>query len=180
MRLYLGLIACHMFVVGFNAHANGLPICILELQGGSAVSGSFVCSGGTISAAFHHSIPDGSFRAIGISLAPSSCQRPGCLLTICGNSRAIIHATVKNMSVPGEKSPSILCLGGQSHILLKGPFFNGNKAAGVNAAGNSTLHIEDGLFTNGVTIAGAGFIARGNSRVEVSRSKFINNTVAGW
>jgi hypothetical protein len=100
----------------------------------------------------------------------------------------IIKAVVMNVSVPGTKPstgadtdfPSIICVANGASVHLETPVFQGNSATGVLALQNATVFINDGLFSDGVTPAGAGFIALGKSTVSVYGSKFINNTSTGW
>jgi hypothetical protein len=164
-----------------NVAAIALPTCVLELRGPLKAAGSFRCEGGSVSAALHRSLLQaGTFRIDGIKLGPRTCQRRGCLITICSDSSAIISANVTSMSVPGADIPSILCLPGRANIIFKSPTFIGNNATSIYTMQSATARIEDGLFRDGVAPSGPGFIARGSSTVEIFRSRFINNTCFGW
>ena len=182
MNIFLLGVAWTLFASTPTSAALTWAECALKIQGTPILSGSFTCFGGTVSAALHRSIPlkSGSFQVDGIKLESRSCQREGCLITLCKDSRAVIAATVSNVTVPGHGVPSVLCLAGRASIRLSRPIFKGNNASGVYAAQDSTARIEDGIFMDGHVQSGAGFIARGNSTVEVYRSEFVNNTSIGW
>ena len=117
-----------------DARREDWPECIIDLRGTpSGITGSFACSGGSVFAAVHRSISfqPGSFSIKAVRVEERSCERPGCLITICRDSQAIIRATVSNITVSGEKLPSIFCLSGGSDVYFSQSLFIGNKATAV-------------------------------------------------
>jgi hypothetical protein len=184
MRLVLTLLALHVFN-GYLSDAMlevaGWPSCTIDLQGtpSGTITGRFTCSGGSVFAALHRSITLQPGSLQGVRVGQRSCERPGCLITICRDSQAIIRATISNVTLPGEKLPSLICLGGRTHVHFNQPLFIGNKAAAIFSAEQSKVHIEGGVFKNGSAPSGSGFIARGNSTVEVHSSQFLNNNAMG-
>ena len=178
MRSLLFLLACASLAIASTAMRSGWPSCIVELRGTpSGIAGRFACSGGSVFAALHRSIRlrPGTFHFEGLENGDRSCERPGCLITICRDSRAIIQATVSNVTFPGQ-NPSIFFLGDRTDVYFTRPLFISNKAIGIYAAQHSTVHILGGVFKDGVAPSGAGFIASGNSTVEIDSSSFVNNT----
>ena len=162
--------------------------CLLNLRGSGSLNGTFTCSGVAVSVAFHPSLllRKDAFRADGVVKA-RSCQRNGCLITICEDSAATIKATVVNVSVPGVRLdtdpkailPAVVCLTDRASARFRRPVFQGNTATGVLTEGNATARIEDGVFNDGLAPAGASFVARGTSTIEIYRSTFVNNTSIG-
>jgi hypothetical protein len=172
-----------VLVLGLVA-AKPWPKCVLQLRPSSRTTfgGSFACSGGTIFAAFHRSIPlnENNFRLDGVKVEGRRCHRSDCLITICNDSRAVITANVAGVSLPGAEEPSVICQTGQTEIHYKRPIFTGNNASAIVIGDDALAHIADGIFRDALVLSAAGFIARGRSNVVVSRSKFLNNTASGW
>jgi len=69
---------------------------------------------------------------------------------------------------------------GRGHLHFKRPVFIGNNASALYIGQDATARIDDGLFRDAVVPSGAGFVARGRSKVVVNRSQFLNNTSTGW
>jgi len=168
-----------------GASTETSPTCLLELRPSSrnaVIGGIFACSGGTISAALHPDMlpVDGPFQLKGAKLGPRSCLRPDCLITICSDSTAVIHANVTGISIPDAAVPAVICQMGRGHLHFKRPVFIGNNASALYIGQDATARIDDGLFRDAVVPSGAGFVARGRSKVVVNRSQFLNNTSTGW
>ena len=163
--------------------------CLLNLRGHGSLNCTFICSGAAVSVAFHPSLllRKDAFRADGVIVKAGSCHRHGCLVTVCENSTATIKATVINVSVPGVPLgtgpsavlPAVVCLTDRASARFRWPVFQGNTATGVLTEGNATVLIEDGRFDDGLAPAGASFVARGTSTIEIYRSTFVNNTSTG-
>ena len=159
-------------------HAQGLPQCVLDLRGAghSYRSLRFHCTGGSITAGFSdEQLQDlASLKGVVVERA---CVNRGCLITVCGQSKAGLQANIVGVKKSGSAAHSVLCLRGQSNITVKAPRFTHNYGTGIRTIEDSTAIIQGGLFLNNTAPEGAGVFAAGRSSVVIDNSTFINNTV---
>ena len=178
-----------LLTLGFLAYLpvqHGLshpPACRLELQGTPA-RGLVECTGGTITASISTGLSAlGTSYGINLGgklLKRGACGTSGCLISICGSSRAVLKLSITGIEFEGSKKQVLVCLRGRAHIFFKQPVFVGNQAAAIKTLDHSTAVIEDGMFSSNVGDSGVGVFAVGNSSVIIRKSTFLNNIADGW
>jgi hypothetical protein len=109
-----------------------------------------------------------------------TCATRGCLITICGHSRAVLEVHVVGLKRAGPDLQSILCLREKAIITFKKPIFRHNYGSGIHTSEASTAIIQGGVFLNSTAPRGAGVFAAGRSSVVIDSSTFLNNTVDEW
>ena len=157
---------------------QALPLCVLTIGRPRGVSRSshFSCTGGSIIAHIHQELLNVVPVKGGVVLK-QSCASRGCLITICGQSNAVLDANVTGLKKGGHGTESILCLRGRSNITFRTPIFRDNFGTGIHTSQESTAIIQGALFLNNTAPGGAGVFAAGMSSVLIDNSTFANNTV---
>ena len=162
---------------------QALPLCVLTIDGPRELgrrSSQFTCTGGSIVADIHQELLKVvSVKGVVLKRNCASTSR-ACLITICGQSSAVVHANVSGLQRVGHDTESILCLRGRSKITFRTPIFRANYGTGIHTSERSTAIIQGGLFLNNTAPGGAGVFAAGISTVLIDNATFVNNTVDGW
>lgn len=175
---------------------RGSAACRLNIEGNSRVGVSaaqFNCTGGKVTAAVDQpSLSLQGFKQTftGITWSSDGCKRlPGkwgarCLVTICGDSSAVIERpTIVGVHVHDSGLDAVLCVYGNSSLVLDGAQFMHNRGTVLYMSDNSYVVVHAATVssnewnsaadclpsTNSVVSTG------GNSSLQVNASVFIAN-----
>lgn len=157
--------------------------CQLTIQGGLEPSGisraDLACTGGTITAAADPLLLPHVRDAVGVKWSGNGCglKPGGCLLAICGSSRAhLINSVVVGVQALGFES--LLCIVGNSSLLLSNATLQGNTVSVVGVADSSLELINSTVADNACVHEAftAGIHAAGTAMVSIQGSRFVNNS----
>jgi len=157
--------------------------CQLTIQGGLEPSGisraNLACTGGAITAAAEPLLLPHVRNAVGVKWSSNGCglDPGGCLLAICGSSQAhFVNAVI--VGVHGLDLESLLCIVGNSSLLLSNATLQGNTGTVVRVA-NASIELINSTVADNMCVREAhtaGIHAAGTAMVSIQGSRFVNNS----
>jgi len=146
---------------------------------------AFDCTGGFVMAAADNT-PFLTRRSQGLKSSGvtwnSSCATPGCLLTLCGDSKVVIKdSTVKKFDTSPGLLNSILCVVNNSQVVLKDSSITGNLLMrGVYGYNNARIELQHTNISGNSLLEdqGAGVRVTEHAQVTIAGGSVIERNLA--
>jgi len=161
---------------------RGYVQCVLKAGGADM---AFDCTGGPVMAAADDT-PFLSRRSQGLNSSGvtwnSSCATPGCLLTICGDSKVVFKdSTVASFETFAGLLDSILCVVNNSHVVLQDSSITGNQLMrGVYGYNNARIELQHTSISGNSLLddQGAGVRVTDHAEVTIAGGSVIERNLA--